>query len=166
MGGLNYMCVPVSSPNISRSHTAAPEYRNGIEKGPSACPRSSRQRRASTPVGHGGGGIQPWESRVTARSRNPHPPDQPNPNLSLQGRAQIEVSRLAVIVEDEGDDVSMEHANSPERGMIFYRIMNRLNINDHHTSRCGGGGQDVKLLVWNAQGAGNKHFSNELKEHL
>jgi len=115
--GLNHMRGLVSSPNVLRSHATAPSYRNGIEKGPSASPHSLGQRRASTPLGHGAGGIPARESRIIATTRNPHPPNQPNPNLTLRGRARIEVSALAVIVEDEGDDVSMEHANSPERGV-------------------------------------------------
>jgi len=40
--------------------------------------------------------------------------------------------------------------------------MNRVDL---HTSPRRGGVQDMKLLVWNIRGAGNRHFLNELKGH-
>ena len=45
-------------------------------------------------------------------------------------------------------------------------MMNLLSDNEGSSLICRGELQDLKLFVWNVRGAGSKHFSNELKEHL
>ena len=45
-------------------------------------------------------------------------------------------------------------------------IMIRPSPSNRHNPRRGGDVHDLKLMVWNVRGAGNRHFLNELKEHL
>lgn len=48
----------------------------------------------------------------------------------------------------------------------YHLIMNPLSNENLHTSHRRGGVLDIKLFVWNVRGVGNRHFLNELKEHL